>query len=536
MKRTRFMLYVGMVLMVLTASCTFSTTPTATLPPATSAPATSAPVTSAPSTQAPSAPPASTATTAPLDLAGPPMQVGSTYLYFDGSLLVAVPGGTFLMGHGGSDNPEHTVTLGDFWIYTTKVTNRQFQQCVAVGKCTTPDLNDDQTYSDPLHQSDPVVGVNWAQSAAYCDYAHGTLPTEAQWEKTARGPNGNLYPWGNNAPADDLLNYFNHVGHTTNVIDYLKGRSYYDALDMEGNTYEWVYDWYDPLYYKSGPAQDPLGPDAGLGGNRSVRSAGYKSSGDQVSSSTRFYKLPTDHARDLGFRCVVKDPTFFAPLCKITSIVGPGLGGNPGSASGAPTPQTLNISVGYSGCGTNSIAVVSFNDTLNPDPNLNMTNPVPPVCVSVAPGSHVAQWTCTGAANVNMSSSCVYPAPLTASCPAHYNLTGGVCVWDGSGTAGQQCPAGTTYDPLGKCCTSIPGTALNFPACPAGTFFQDMGGGNYQCLPSANACSVAPASASVGDPVSIQGQCGSTIPTCPARSTWNPKLNCCTNVYGRCVK
>jgi len=84
---------------------------------------------------------------------------------------------------------------------------------------------------------------------------------------------------------------------------------------------------------------------------------------------------------------------------------------------------------------------------------------------------NVEQWTCTSAVgNVGITSSCVYPTPLTASCPSHYNLTGGTCEWDGSGTAGQNCPTGTQYDPTHKCCTSAPGAGVNIPACPAGTF------------------------------------------------------------------
>jgi formylglycine-generating enzyme required for sulfatase activity len=505
MKHARLMFYVSMALMVLMAACAPASTPTATAasaPPANTSAATDTSV------------PAATSTTAPLDLAGPPMQVGSTYLYFDGALLVAVPGGPFVMGHGGSDNPQHTVTLGDFWIYSTKVTNREYQQCVAVGKCTTPDLQDDQGYNDLNHQSDPVAGVNWMQGEAYCDYAHGNLPTEAQWEKAARGPDGNVYPWGNNAPGNDLLNYNNTIGHTTNVINYPKGKSYYDALDMEGNAYEWVYDWYDFNYYRTGIAQDPLGPDTGQ--DRSVRSAGYQSNNDQVPASTRSHKLPDDHARYLGFRCVVKDPTFFAPMCTLTALVGSNLGGSSGPASGQPTCPKVNVSVGYYGCGAGATAVVTFDDSLNPDSNESHTTPIPVGCTAQAPGSHVAQWTCTSAAgNVSITTSAHVPVPINVTCPAHYNLVGSVCQWDKSGTAGQNCPAGSQYDPTNKCCTSTPGTGANFPACPAGTVFQNVGGGVYECLPAQNACpnlNDFSSSAAVGDPQAIQGACGNNNP------------------------
>src|SRR5512143_781081 len=199
-------------------------------------------------TEAPSQAP----TLQPVALAGPPMQVGSMWPYVDGSILVAVPGGDFIMGHGGSDNPEHTVSLSDFWIYQAKVTNQQYALCVKAGKCKTPDPVDDFTFNDITHANDPVVGVNWQQASSYCSFVHGQLPTEAQWEKTARGPDANIYPWGNNAPVCNLLNYNNCVGKITNTTIYPDGQSYYHGLDLEGNVFEWVADWYDPLYYKTG--------------------------------------------------------------------------------------------------------------------------------------------------------------------------------------------------------------------------------------------------------------------------------------------
>jgi len=478
------------------------------------------------------------------------MQVGSTYLYFDGALLVAVPGGPFIMGHGGSDNPEHTVTLSDFWIYSTKVSNREFEQCVAVGKCTPPDPQDNPGYNDPEQQSNPVTGVNWAQSEAYCEYANGHLPTEAQWEKAARGPNGNIYPWGNNAPGNDLLNYNLFIGRTTNVINYPKGKSYYDALDMEGNAQEWVYDWYAESYYRTGPAQDPFGPDTGQ--DRSVRAGSYKTTViDQISAAVRFHKLPTDHARDLGFRCVVKDPTFFAPLCTLTPLNGVNLSGNPGAVGGQPTCPTVNVSVGYSGCGSNSIAVVTFDDSLYPNPgDSNESHTPKPMECSQNVSAHLDQWTChKPEGNVIITTSANVPTPPTLTCPAHYNLMGNQCVWDGSATQGQACPAGTQYDPQRLCCTSAPGTGTDFSACPAGSVFQPIGGNSYECLPVQDACDLnnLSSNAAVDDPQAIQGPCGNTGGSNPGTCTltarsctkrpylyFNAASCCCANSDGTC--
>ena len=482
MKYLRNGLYSAILLMMLLASgCQMGT------PPATST-----------ATAVPAATTAAKSTAVPVNLAGPPMQVGSTYLYFDGTLLVAVPGGPFTMGRGTPDNPAHTVTLSDFWIYSTKVTNREFQQCVAVGKCTTPDLEANQGYNDPTQQSNPVVGVNWAQGEAYCEYADAELPTEAQWEKAARGPNGNIYPWGNGAPTADLLNYNNTLGATTNVVNYPQGKSYYDALDMEGNVYEWVNDWYDPNYYQTSPAQDPLGPDSGFGGQRSVRSAGYKSNDDQVVAATRYYKLPKNDAPDLGFRCVVKDPTFFAPLCQLTALVGSSSGGNAGSSSGGTCP-TVGVTVSYSGCGANTQAIVSFDDSSSSDPNANISG-IPSGCISIAAGGHFAKYSCpsvpSSGFSVTISSKCPAAVPPAPTCPTNYKLNNGECTSNGGGTAGQQCPAGTTFDPTNNCCTSTPGTGTSFPACPAGTIFQNIGGMS-ECGPIGGAGGVAPQTGNV---------------------------------------
>src|SRR6185503_8512717 len=147
---------------------------------------------------------------------GPAMEVGSTFYYVDGTTLVAVPAGEFKMGASGTDNPEHTVSLSDYWIYSTKVTNQQFALCEALGKCTAPNPEDNPNYHDIDHANDPVVGVTYDQAAAYCSFVQGRLPTEAEWEKSARNPDGGSYPWGDAAPTCDLVNFNNCVGSTTN--------------------------------------------------------------------------------------------------------------------------------------------------------------------------------------------------------------------------------------------------------------------------------------------------------------------------------
>jgi Sulfatase-modifying factor enzyme 1 len=366
-----------------------------------------------------------------------------------------------------------------------------------------------------------------AQSEAYCEYANGRLPTEAQWEKAARGPNGNIYPWGNGTPTADLLNYNNIIGATTNVIDFPQGKSFYDALDMEGNVYEWVYDWYDPLYYKSGPTQDPQGPDSGSGGQRSVRSAGFKSNADQVVSSVRSFKLATTDERDLGFRCVVKDPTFFAPACQLALYEGGNLGGFPGSTSSGSACQPPKFSVNGPDCQQPS-GVVTV-DAGSGDTNVQTNGSGG--CMSIPNGGHTAKYDCTNAGSVNVSYVCGSSGQVSQGCPAHYNLQNGICVWDKSGTAGQACPAGQQMNPAMNCCTSTPGTGKNFSVCPPGSSLQNLGKGQFACVQNGAAGSQQSVSVSVSAPPS-PAQC-STGGNCPAQAchisgeTWNSQLCKC---------
>ena len=129
----------------------------------------------------------------PVDLAGPPMEVGSKYVFVDGTTLIAIPGGTLLMGDiNSADNPEREITVSSFWLYSTKVTNGQYALCVASGKCSPPDPANAEQFANPAFTNFPVTGVNYDQASNYCSFVKGHLPTDAQWEKSARGPDGNI--------------------------------------------------------------------------------------------------------------------------------------------------------------------------------------------------------------------------------------------------------------------------------------------------------------------------------------------------------
>jgi formylglycine-generating enzyme required for sulfatase activity len=183
-------------------------------------------------------PPAGTNTPAPTQIAASPipvLSIGSTMISDkDGMTLLYVPAGEFMMGsdNGGADEkPVHTVYLDAFWIDRTEVTYAMYAKCVQDGACNQPSSTKSDTrdsyYGNSEFDNYPVIYVSWKGAKAYCEWADRRLPTEAEWEKAARGENAFIYPWGNDAPNNNLLNYNGAVGDTTEVGKYQDGASPY---------------------------------------------------------------------------------------------------------------------------------------------------------------------------------------------------------------------------------------------------------------------------------------------------------------------
>jgi len=180
----------------------------------------------------------------------------------DGSLLVWIPAGGFEMGDGkDSDCPKHQVYLDGYYLGVYCITNRQYQRFVDETGHRPPD---NTIWKNEEKVDHPVVDVSWDDVVVYCAWAGLQLPTEAQWEKGARGPGGLIYPWGNGWDVGRCRNNSNKGNGTTcRVFDYPAGVSGYGIYNMSGNVWEWCRDWYGSDYYKTSPRDNPMGPVTG---------------------------------------------------------------------------------------------------------------------------------------------------------------------------------------------------------------------------------------------------------------------------------
>jgi formylglycine-generating enzyme required for sulfatase activity len=224
----------------------------------------------------------------------------------DGAVVVRVPAGEFLMGNKETERSplEHKVYVSEFLMDKTGVTWGQFKRFAAA---TGIPLPPHEPYWG-IHDDHPVAYVPWVEAKAYCEWAGGRLPTEAEREKGARGTDGRKFPWGNEEPDPSRGVFRRTWGHeaTGAVGQRPAGASPYGLLDMGGNVWEWCADWYDGDYYSVSPDRDPKGPESGNA--HVVRGGSWDSRPDVLSASCRSWGFLGYRDGDFGFRCAMNAP------------------------------------------------------------------------------------------------------------------------------------------------------------------------------------------------------------------------------------
>ena len=228
--------------------------------------------------------------------------------------VVPVQSGSFMMGseNGEQDEkPVHKVNLSSFSINKYEISNSQYDSCVRSGRCTPAHYEDGkcllwtsggfikvsvpENYRDP---SAPVACVSWYQADAYCRSKGMRLPTEAQWEYSARAGGQSTYSWGNALPDLTKCNMFGS-GKPSKSGSY--NANGWGLFDMTGNVWEWTRDFYEKDYYTVSPLDNPDGPEAGL--YKVIRGGGWYSTPEQLRSTNRFWFSPDYAEASIGFRC-----------------------------------------------------------------------------------------------------------------------------------------------------------------------------------------------------------------------------------------
>lgn len=277
--------------------------------------------------------PAPSATPIAAQTPAPNTRLSSSFIGADGVEMVLVPAGDFIMGStsdevdtavslcnqsGNScprsyftnEMPQRIVYLSDYYIDVTEITNDQYRACVSAGVCAPPSDSGapdaryrvNNYYNMRQYDNYPVVRIRWEDARTYCQWVGEQLPTEAQWEKAARGTDGRIFPWGNNF-NNNRANTQESGDNVKSVGSYPDGRSPYGVYDMAGSVWEYVADWYSDTYYQNAPDTEPTGPSSGA--DHVLRGGSYS----DFKEYARVTNRGTPHSGSIrsgfrGFRCV----------------------------------------------------------------------------------------------------------------------------------------------------------------------------------------------------------------------------------------
>ena len=244
----------------------------------------------------------------------------------DGMPQVYIPAGILHMGGydfraSPDEFPGHDVTLHAYWMDQLEVTNAMYALCVNAGVCTLPqDVGTARIakyFNEPEFNDYPVIFVAWVQAKTYREWAQRRLPTEAEWERAARGDDMRTFPWGEDKPDWRFANFNMLVRDTSRVGSYAMGASPFGVLDMAGNVAEWTNDFYDFDYYLTSPLENPLGPDSSSSLNRVARGGSFGDAEINLRVSRRLPVLGSninvapgsesylgESSPRIGFRCV----------------------------------------------------------------------------------------------------------------------------------------------------------------------------------------------------------------------------------------
>ncbi|MCF6277196.1 MAG: SUMF1/EgtB/PvdO family nonheme iron enzyme [Anaerolineales bacterium] len=259
--------------------------------------------------------PTATATVTAIPPTTPTVTPVRTLSDASGAEMILIPSGSFLMGSDGSEadeTPAHTVLLGDFYMDAYEVTNAQYSRCVDALDCALP-VNTSY-YVKERFNDHPVVFVDWQRAADYCAWRRARLPSEAEWEKAARGATHSDYPWGSTFNGNALNfcdascrnswatgQYNDRYAQTSPVGLFPAGQSIYGVYDLAGNVAEWVDDWYAADYYKMSPLENPLGAQGGR--HKVLRGGSWYSNSVDVRTYKRDDLAPNTAFNYIGFRC-----------------------------------------------------------------------------------------------------------------------------------------------------------------------------------------------------------------------------------------